>query len=73
MYTILSPLMSTTPNLLDVSPPTNSSASFSTKFICMSKLLRLPLNSTPPLSLIKTWEFNDLPNTSSGRDVFTFF
>ncbi len=70
---MLSPLMRTTPNLLDDSPLSNSSASFNTKFICMSKLLRTPLNSLPPLSFMSTWEFNDLPNTSSGLDVFKFF
>lgn len=73
MYTILSPLINTIPNLREVSPFSNSSASFKTKFMCMSKLFRLPLNSLPPLSLISTWEFNALPNTSNGLDVFTFF
>lgn len=65
--------MRTIPNLRAVSPPSNSSASFKTKFMCMSKLLRLPRNSLPPLSFISTWESNALPNTSNGRDVFTFF
>ena len=70
---MLSPLISTTPNLRDDSPFSNSSASFNTKFMCMSKLFKTPLNSLPPLSLINTWEFNDLPNASSGLETFTFF
>ncbi len=70
---MLSPLMRTIPNLFDVSPPSNSSASFNTKFICMSKLFKSPLNSLPPLSSINTWVFNDLPSTSKGLEVFKFF
>lgn len=61
------------PNLRDDSPFSSSSASFNTKFMCMSKLFNTPLNSLPPLSLIKTWEFNDLPNASSGLEILTFF
>ena len=70
---MLSPLMRTIPNLLAVSKPSNSSASFNTKFICMSKLFKSPLNSLPPLSSINTCEFKDLPSTSKGLEVFKFF
>ena len=66
MYTILSPLMRTVPNLLIISPFSNSSASLRTKFMCKSKLFKIPLNSLSPLSLIKTGEFTAFPNASSG-------
>lgn len=69
---MLSPLIRTTPNLREISPLSSSSASFKTKFICMSKLFKTPLNSLPPFSFINTWEFNELPNASSGLCTFTF-
>lgn len=72
MYTILSPRIRTVPNLLVDSPFSISSASFNTKFICRSKLFKIPLNSLSPLSFMRTGEFKDLPNASSGLCTFTF-
>ena len=58
--------MRTVPNLLSTCPSINYSASLRTKFMCKSKLVKIPLNSLSPLSLIKTGEFVAFPNASSG-------
>ena len=70
---MLSPRTKTTPKRRRDSPSFSSSASLITKFICISKLCKTPLNSFPPLRLIRTCEFKAWPNASRGLDVLLLF